>query len=479
MVLSTASFGQGATKLLLYRGLGFGLAVVSSATVARYLGVERFGAYAYAMGMAAVLLLVPNGINMVVTKGIAGDPGPTRTFMRAAFRSQALLAGTLLVGIPCLVSLLPSQPVPIWYVVLAVGQFAVNTLSWTYIAILVGKTRFDLLSTAEFATRAIETALIIGAVVLYGTVSAVLFSHVFSACANFLIVRYVASPFRSSVQGEPVSVRSILRRSMPFSFTATIQSVYNRIDVLLLGQMAGAATVGLYSAAYRPISLLAYLGGSIGGSLFPVMVGSDEDKSRTIFRETVRLLGIIGPPMAIIFTGLARPLLVLIYGHAYSSADTILILLVWATIAFWLYNPLATVLQARGRERAWLKGPLVALCINIVGNIYAIPRWGAVGAAAVTVFSEVALLAIGIFMCRKFLGIKPDPRTVAVILGATLMAVFTLFILFGPAGRWVAILLSLSVYASVVVYSGLVSRADALALAGWVRQAFPVLARRP
>lgn len=430
------------------------------------------------MGIAAVLLLIPNGINTIVTKGIAGNPGPTRNFIQAAFRSQLLLAGTLLVGVPCVVSLLPSQPVPLWYVVLAVGQFGLNTISWTYIAILVGMTRFDLLSTAEFATRVIETALIIGAVVLYGTVLAVLFSHLFAACANFLIVRYVAGPFRSREKGESVGIRSILRRSIPFSLISTIQSVYNRIDVLLLGQMAGAATVGLYSAAYRPVSLLAYLGGSIGGTLFPVMVGADETKSRTIFRETVRLLGIIGPPIAIIFTGLARPLLVLIYGDAYSGADTILILLVWGTIALWLYVPLGTALQARGRERSWLKGPLLALCINVLGNIYAIPRWGAVGAAAVTVFSEITLLSVGVFMCRKFLGIVPDPRATTVILVATLSAIVILFVLFSPAGRCVAVLLSLIVYASIVGYSGLVSRADALALTGWIRQAFRSPARR-
>lgn len=470
--MSTVSFGQGATKLLLYRGCGFAFAVASSATVARYLGVERFGAYAYAMGIAALLLLVPNGINTVVTKGMAGDPGPTRAFVRAAFRSQVLLAGTLLVGVPCLVSLLPSQPVPIEYVVLALLQFAVNTVSWTYIAILVGKTRFDLLATAELATRVIETALIIGAVMLYGTVLAVLVSHVVASCVSFVIVKYVAAPFKSSERGEPVSARSILRHSIPFSLTSAVQSIYSRVNILLLGQMASASTVGLYSAAYRPIAMLVYLGSSVSATLFPVMVRSDGSKSRVIFGETVRLLGIIGPPTAIVFTSLSRPLLVLIYGEAYASADILLTLLVWATVVLWLYVPLGIALQARGREREWLIGPLVALCVNIVGNSYAISRWGAVGAAAVTVFSELTLLGIGILMCRKFLGIKPDTRATCVILIATLSAVFTLFVFLGPAGPWVALLSSLSVYAAIVGYSGLATRADALALAGWIRQAF-------
>ena len=54
------SLGQATVLLILSRAVAYGLALVNSIVLARALGVDRLGAYAYAMGLAGMFALLPN-----------------------------------------------------------------------------------------------------------------------------------------------------------------------------------------------------------------------------------------------------------------------------------------------------------------------------------------------------------------------------------------------------------------------------------
>ncbi|MGH7395581.1 MAG: oligosaccharide flippase family protein, partial [Candidatus Methylomirabilales bacterium] len=128
--MSGISLGRVTTLLLLGRAAGYVLALGNSVILARVLGVERLGVYAYAMGVAALFGLLPNlGISTILTRTIAQGPDAGAAVVRAAMRAQALLAGGVLIAIPAFAALLPGQPVPLGYVALAAAQLAVGTLS--------------------------------------------------------------------------------------------------------------------------------------------------------------------------------------------------------------------------------------------------------------------------------------------------------------------------------------------------------------
>lgn len=97
--MSGISLGRVTTLLLLGRVAGYALALGNSVILARVLGVDRLGAYAYAMGVAALFGLLPNlGISTVLTRAIARDPDAGTGVVRAAMRAQALLAGGVLIA---------------------------------------------------------------------------------------------------------------------------------------------------------------------------------------------------------------------------------------------------------------------------------------------------------------------------------------------------------------------------------------------
>lgn len=468
--MSEISLGRVTTLLLLGRAVGYVMALANSVILARVLGVDRLGVYAYAMGVAALFGLLPNmGISTVVARTIARDPDVGGGMVRAAIRAQTLLACGVLIAIPAFGAILPAQPVPLGYVALAAAQLAIGTLSWPYLAVLGGRARYDRMAMAELVAGIAGTVANLGAAALHGGVAAFLWAHVLAAGFAVIVARWAASPFLPTGGAETLRLGQLFRQAAPFGATAAVQSVYTRLDILLLGQMATTTTVGLYNVAYKPTNLAVYFGGTVAGTLFPLMVQAPGGEVPASFRRAVRGLGAVAPAMALAFSGLAGPLLRVLYGAEFIAAAPVLAILAWSAAANWLYAPLGVALQARGQERWWLLSLTGGLVVNAVGNLWAIPRWGALGAAGATLASEVALLVAGGLLVERRLGILPCSRSVFVGLGATAASGAVLWAL-AAVGSVPATLAALLVYGGLLVLFRLVTAEDAATVIGWVRQ---------
>lgn len=469
-VMSGISLGRVTTLLLLGRAAGYVLALANSVILARVLGVERLGAYAYAMGVAALFGLLPNmGISTLVTRAIARDPADAGV-TRAAVRAQFLLAAGVLLVIPAFAALLPGQPVPLGYVVLAAAQLAVGTLSWPYLAVLAGRARYDRVAVADLAAGAAGTVAVLAAAALQGGVGAFLWAHVLAAAFAVMVARRAAFPFVPRERREPLRLATLFREAVPFGAAAVVQSVYARLDILLLGQMASTAALGLYSAAYKPVNLAVYFGATVAGTLLPVMAQPREPAMPASFERAVRGLAAAAPAMALTLSGLAGSLLGGLYGSDFAVAAPILSVLAFSAAANWLYAPLGVALQARGRERGWLAGLAGALALNAAGNFWAIPRWGAIGAAAATLTSEVALVVFGALLIRRGLRLPLSLRPVLLALGAAGVAGVVRWGL-GGVGPVPATALALAVYGGLVVLFRIVTFEDVGVVVGWLRQA--------
>jgi len=394
--MNPVSLGRPTLILLVGRMTGYGLALVNSILLARALGVERLGEYAYAMGLAALFALLPNlGINPVVTRTIAAHPEREAAILPAALRMQALLALLAAGAIPVFAACLPTQPVPLAYIVLAAAQLGLGTLAWPYLAVLAGRADFTTVAAIELAAALLGTVCLVVAVILKTGVVGVLAAHVVAAGFAALVARGFTRPAQRVPDCPGMRSRDLLRQAVPFGATAAVQSFYTRLDVLLLGQMASARAVGLYSVAYKAPNFLTYVGSTVAGPLFPLMAQTGPTENPLAFQRAMRALSVTGPAVALTLSGLAAPILRILYGTGYEAAAPLLVLLAWSAAANWLYTPLAVALQARQCEQAWLASLTGALVLNAAANVWMIPQWGASGAATATLLSEAALVGLG------------------------------------------------------------------------------------
>jgi O-antigen/teichoic acid export membrane protein len=129
-------------------------------------------------------------------------------------------------------------------------------------------------------------------------------------------------------------------------------------------------------------------------------------------------------------------------------------------------------LQARDCERRWLACLLAALALNAAGNFSMIPLWGAIGAAAATFFSEVALAGLGTVLLAREFGIIPPLRPALIALAASL-AGFAVLQLVGSGNDLLGTAAALAVYFTPLLLFRVVTLEDGRPVMEWIRQMAP------
>lgn len=414
--------------LLAGRVVGFGLLLINSVVLARSLGVEALGAYGYATSLAALFGLLPNlGITTLITRAVAQDPDHSREFFRMAKQAQAVLGATVFVAVLLLATILPGRLASIDQAALAGLQLSIGSFSWPYLALLAGRSRYDRLALSEFVTGIGGTGIVLTTASWFGTVTSFLWANLVTALVANVVARAVAKPFLPASDGPACSFGTLFRQAIPFGSGAIVQSLYRRVDMVLLGQLTSASTVGLYSAAYKPINMLLNFGASAAGTLFPFLVQESRSGPSGTFDRVLRVFVVAAPVVALLFSGLARPVLALLYGPDFTAAATMLSILAWSAAANWLYAPVSIALQARGMERWWMAGSSVALVANVCLNWWFIPRWGGEGAAAATLLCEGWLLVAGMWVLQRRWNMAPAIHTSLACGAATLCSAGLLF----------------------------------------------------
>ncbi len=470
--MSELSYSKGTTWILLGRMAGYVIALAGSVLVARVLGVEQLGQYAYAMGIAAFFGLLPNlGISTVVTRTIARNPQSAAGLMVSAVRLQALLAVIVAAVIVGFGAILPGQPVPLEYVVLAAGQLVLGTISWPYLAVLGGRAQYGRVALAELLTGSAGFLLLVVAALAGGGVAGFLWVHVVVAGAAVGVARWAAGPFLVGPGTDRVSMPAMIREGLPFSAMTVVQSFYTRLDIVLLGQLASPAAVGLYSVAYKPINMMVNLGATASGTLFPFIVQAEGTEGEERLSRITRLFAVVAPGIALAFTGLSRPLIELLYGAAYVEAAPLLTVLAWSAVAYWLYAPVGIALQAKGFERGWLVVLAGGLALNAAGNFWMIPRWGPMGAAVTMLVSEAALACMGAWLAMRTWRVTPSLAALSGIAGSAAAGCLALWIL-QPAGAAAATLVALGVYGGLLLLCRIVTAEDMTKVIGRFREAF-------
>ncbi|HWQ03455.1 MAG TPA: polysaccharide biosynthesis C-terminal domain-containing protein, partial [Candidatus Nitrosotenuis sp.] len=184
-------------------------------------------------------------------------------------------------------------------------------------------------------------------------------------------------------------------------------------------------------------------------------------------RQSVRMLSLLGLPLAVGTTILAPRIVDWLYGAAYAQSAVYLQILIWAVALIFWNATLPAALNATGHERDSLVVVAAGLAFNIAGNVLLIPRWGALAAAWMTLFTEIVstLLYLHFFGRRlfppQFFFLLARPVVAAAVMAAALAWIPTGALSAHP-GLIVTLLglLGAALYAGVLLALGEIRRRD-------------------
>jgi O-antigen/teichoic acid export membrane protein len=186
-------------------------------------------------------------------------------------------------------------------------------------------------------------------------------------------------------------------RGLPLGAAAIAITVYYSFDTILLGVFRGDEEVAYYAAAYRIILPILALAGAVGTVAIPhlsFLVARDAPAASKEVARLSRQMVLVALPMAVGGALAAEPIIRLVYGPDFAPAVAPFRILVWSVATVYANAAFAFLLLARGGDRRYLLAVTAGAVANMALNLVVIPRAGMVGAAVVTIVSEVTVLGL-------------------------------------------------------------------------------------
>lgn len=167
--------------------------------------------------------------------------------------------------------------------------------------------------------------------------------------------------------------------------------IYMRVDQIMLGQMGKSEAVGLYSAALRLSEIWYFIPGAIASSVLPNLIESRKtNQERFSFKMQLLFSGMIWMGIALGLTVVSSGSLMvrLLFGEKYLAAAPILSIHIWTGIFVGLGVASSNWLIAENLQIFGFYRTLAGGICNIILNFFLIPRYGGLGAALATLFSQ-------------------------------------------------------------------------------------------
>jgi len=193
---------------------------------------------------------------------------------------------------------------------------------------------------------------------------------------------------------DPGYAVELLKDSWPLIFSDLVVILYMTVDTIMLKHMMGDSAVGQYSAALRFSSVWYFLGPILTGSLFPAIINAQK-KDPILYKKRLQnyynlmvwvALAITVPMVLFGPWILTQPFL---FGERYAQAGPVLIVHIWTLVFVFLGTASSRHLVAENKQRMELNRTLIGAAFNVVANYLLIPRYGIIGAAYATLFSQM------------------------------------------------------------------------------------------
>lgn len=373
--------------------------------MARYLGPEQFGLLNYAMAFVALFAVFANlGLNSIVVRELVKHPQDSDTTLGSAFVLQTIGSILALALIVVAIVLIRPEDEAAKLIVAVLGLsmlFKPSGIVQCWFESQVQSKYSVWVENSVFLTfSAVKVALIILQAPLMAFVWAVLAEALFVAAGLFGIYAWQGGRL-SAWQHQFQRARTLLRDGWPLILSGLAVMTYMRIDQIMLGQMLGDEAVGVYSAAVRISEAWYFVPAAIGASVFPAIIKARKQGEEIYYRNLQKLydlMVLVALCVAVPMTFVSRWLVELLFGNGYQAAAPVLSISIWSGLGVAMSVIHGKWLLAEGLQKYSLLYAIAGALINVMLNLYLIPRHGLVGAAWATLCAQIAPIFLQLFI---------------------------------------------------------------------------------
>lgn len=403
--------GDGLKAQLIRGGLGSAgvqavnrfLALALGIVLARSLGTEGYGIYAYAFAiMSLLLVLAEAGVPTLLMREIAASQGGEewgllRGALRCGLQSVALVATCVSVmGLLVLWWRVGSLPLPVLnttaFMLLVLPALA---LCKTVAHVLCGLHRVVIGQAIVMLIRPLLVLVIVGTGFLlwpnlrephYAMVGQLVSAIVVLLIGALTLQRLLPAEVKTSVP--EYRSREWFRSALPFTLIGGAGVINSHADIVLLGWFVSNEDVGIYRVAVQGASLVAFGLQAVNSIVAPqfakLYAQHDTVRLQRLVTSSARVVLLAALPFALLFTFGGGLVAEWVFGAEFSKAHAPLAILAVGQLINAAFGSVGFLLNMTGHERVVFRILWQTALFNLVMNFVLIPLIGMSGAAIAT-----------------------------------------------------------------------------------------------
>ena len=437
----------GTVKVFIAEALILPTGLVTAGFLTRSLGAENYGLFTLVSVLVAwVEWTITSMFSRTTVKfvGEADDWQPVGTTVLRLYLGVSLAATGLLCLLASPIAQLLHEPVLAIYLRLFALDIPLFTLARAHQYILIGIGAFQARAVTSAGRWLSRLLLILVLVNLGMSVSGAIVGSLGASLVELAIGRLFVKP--SLVHPSALPPQHFAGYALPLFMFALSMRLYDKLDLFMLKILGSTAEQsGWYGAAqnlaFVPSIFALSFSSLLLSTLSRLLREEAFSNASSLARNSLRVvIGMI--PFAAIGAGASSEIVELVYGQDFLPSAQLLAILIFSSMALVMISVTTTILTAAGKPNWTFNLTFGMVPMAILGNWLLVPRFGASGAASVTLFCAVvgAIMTLGAVYCLWH--IAPPYSTLLRSIGISTL-VYYLAQIWPSLGSWLLIKLGL------------------------------------
>lgn len=448
---------------------GLAIALVTTAILFRFLGVEGVGKYTTAFSFVSFFTLFSDiGLNWTLLRELSISEDKDKIF-KNIFTLRFIL-GIFVYALAAAVIWLFNYPVDVKIAVgVLSGAIFFQSLVSAGVQVYLNFYRMDIAVLAEVAGKAVILLGVYLVSIYHGSLSMVMLAYGVGCLINFIIIWVYAGKFvRTGLAFDFIYWKKALWLAIPIGITLVFNFIYYKVDSIMLSLMKSMTDVGIYGAAYKILEVLQmfpslFLGASF--SLVTQYVNSKDERIHSAFQKEFDFLTLIGVPIVIGTFVLAHQIIAFIGGQeGFTTSSTVSIFGIAATsvtslriLIFSVGLNFITLLYSfmivsLGKQKQMIWPTIIFAAFNVGLNLFLIPKYSYIGASFATLLTEAFVMLVSRYIVNKNVALKINfNKSFRIIIVGILMGAATYVFAYVGIGLILNLALSAVIYALLAV----------------------------
>ncbi|MBO0930954.1 flippase [Fibrella aquatilis] len=368
--------------------------------LARYLGPEQFGILNYAILFPTIFLSIAgfglNNILMIEYTAAAGDLLKQRKLVSGGVYIKFTI-GCLTYLMSFLANYILNYSNDVLFVIINItGSVLIFQSSEAIDTYFQARSRAKLSvivkSLALFTTSIFRIYAIINKLDIIYFVMINFIELLISYILTLIVVRTAleANIFDIIKEIDLRIIKKLSSQSWPIMLSEFFVFIYMKIDQFMIKSLSTDHEIGYYTAALRLSEVWYFIAIAITASFYPNIAkyyDSDRKNFLALYQKLINILSFISIIISIFISMFSSSLVYFIFGEQYTGVAPILSVHIWSGVFVFTGVGISNLMVIENLQKFILVKTIIGAFVNVLLNIWLIPRFGALGASVATLIA--------------------------------------------------------------------------------------------